>query len=348
VDQGGERANESEVGSGLRNALSGSLQSDRGPSQTPESAVVARLADLARRMQPGARYEVHGEVNRGGMGSILRVTDRGLQRTIAMKVVLGPGVTSESGAAVDPRSLDRFLDEAHVTGQLKHPGVVPVHEIGISNDGQPYFTMRLVRGRDFEWVLEQVDSHAEGWTRTRALGVLLRVCETMAFAHDRGVIHRDLKPANVMVGAYGEVYVMDWGLAKVVEREASNGTGPADDGNVAPALVTLQGDVFGTPAYMPPEQARGEVASLDRRSDVYAVGAMLYALLAGGGRRTCRRASRSRAMEPGSSRRRRTWCRWSAPDLRCRFARGAGTSRRSWKRSANGLCAAFPRTVTRT
>ncbi|MCY2959752.1 MAG: bifunctional serine/threonine-protein kinase/formylglycine-generating enzyme family protein [Planctomycetota bacterium] len=282
MDPDGERQSEPFDDDGRRGAYPGPSEFDRGRTPTPESAALARLADLAQRMKPGARYERHGELNRGGMGAILRVTDRGLQRTIAMKVVLERGGKTGTGSTVDPRALGRFLDEAQVTGQLEHPGVVPVHEIGIGDDGQPYFTMRLVRGRDFEWVLEQVDARAQGWTPTRALGVLLRVCETMAFAHDRGVIHRYLKPANVMVGDYGEVYVMDWGLAKVVDRTESSGFPATDDADVADPLATMQGDVFGTPAYMPPEQARGEVGALDRRSDVYSLGAMLYSLLTGG------------------------------------------------------------------
>ncbi len=247
-----------------------------------------RLAQLASRADPRQRYELQGELSRGGMGAILKVTDRALRRSLAMKVVLDRG--APQGAAtptpVDPGALARFLDEAQVTGQLEHPGVVPVHELGVDADGRAYFTMRLVRGRDLETIFGLVHAQAEGWNRTRALGVLQKVCETMAFAHDRGVIHRDLKPPNVMIGEYGEVYVMDWGLAKLLGEQAAR----PDVEAVAPdaaeygakdAYATLQGDILGTPAYMPPEQARGDIEALDRRSDVYSVGAMLYALLAG-------------------------------------------------------------------
>jgi serine/threonine protein kinase len=157
--------------------------------------------------------------------------------------------------------------------------------------------MRLVRGRNLREIFDRVKEGDEGWSQTRALGVLLRVCEAMGYAHSKGVIHRDLKPGNVMVGRFGEVYVMDWGLARVIGREDTKDpqlrpaapktvqidTARAREREVDPLtpLVTTGGRILGTPSYMPPEQARGEVDKLDRRSDVYAIGAMLYHLLAG-------------------------------------------------------------------
>src|SRR5258705_13019975 len=148
------------------------------------------------------------------MGSIVRARDRDLQRDVAMKRLLGRG----------PPGVARLLEEAQVTGQLQHPGVVPVHGLGIDDEGRVFFTKRLVEGRDLREVIDLVHAQATGWSLARALEVLLKVCDTMAFAHARGVVHRDLKPANVRVGDYGEVYVMDWGLALVKGQPAGSGT----------------------------------------------------------------------------------------------------------------------------
>src|SRR5439155_16907748 len=113
----------------------------------------------------------------------------------------------------------RFFEEARVTARLDHPGIVPVHEVGRDPEGRPYFAMRLVRGRELRRIIELAQANAEGWNQTRALSVIQKVCEAMAYAHDKGVIHRDLKPSNVMVGEFGEVYVMDWGLARIIGSE---------------------------------------------------------------------------------------------------------------------------------
>ncbi len=172
-----------------------------------------------------------------------------------------------------------------------------MHELGLDSDGRVYFTMKLVKGRDLKAVFDLVFDAKEGWIETRALSVMLKVCEAVAYAHTKGVIHRDLKPANVMVGSFGEVYVMDWGLARVLGRKDTHDirlkpefgqsltsvkTERRDEREEAldSPLVTMDGDVMGTPAYMPPEQARGEIEQLSARSDVYAIGAMLYHLLA--------------------------------------------------------------------
>jgi formylglycine-generating enzyme required for sulfatase activity len=218
------------------------------------------------------RYELLAELGRGGMGVVHRARDRRLLRDVALKVL-----RVEDGAAggtLPARRLARFLEEARVASRLGHPGIAPVHELGRDESGRVYFTMPLVEGEDFEHVLEHVRAARNGWSTTRALGVLLRVAEAVAFAHSRGVLHRDLKPANVMVGRFGEAYVMDWGLARV--REAS---GVAQNLDLA-ANLTLEGDVMGTPAYMPPEQAAGRLSELDARADIYALGAILYHVLA--------------------------------------------------------------------
>ncbi len=239
------------------------------------------------------RYRVEGVVGTGGMGVVFQVRDAVLDRTLAMKVVRTRAGMGSAGTTLS-RSLARFLDEARITSKLDHPGVVPIHELGRDERGRAFFTMRLVEGETLVELLRRTEEGADsggGGARGHALGVLRRTCETMAYAHSRGVIHRDLKPANVMVGRFGEVYVMDWGLA----RDMSEESGRSERGQrlaemlfespatVAPdePLATLDGDVVGTPAYMPPEQARGELADLDPTADVYALGAMLYHVCAG-------------------------------------------------------------------
>jgi formylglycine-generating enzyme required for sulfatase activity/serine/threonine protein kinase len=268
----------------------------------PSGAADSLLGRIAQHGPRSPRYQLEGEVARGGMGAILKIWDGDLRRHLAMKVVLGKSDATSTGGTpqVDPGVLTRFLEEAQVTGQLDHPGIVPVHELGLDADGRVYFTMKLVLGRDLKTIFDLVFAGKEGWNETRALGVILKACEAIAYAHTKGVIHRDLKPANVMVGSFGEVYVMDWGLARVLGREDAHDLRIAGDAarSVSPTdsvstersdvrraapdspLYTMDGDVMGTPSYMPPEQARGEIDKLSARSDVYSLGAMLYHLLA--------------------------------------------------------------------
>jgi serine/threonine protein kinase/formylglycine-generating enzyme required for sulfatase activity len=246
--------------------------------------------DLRARSDSSGRYRHEAKIAEGGMGAIHRVYDKDLRRVLAMKVML----EEKQGR------LSRFLEEAQVTGQLDHPGIVPVHELGIDSGGRVFFTMKLVKGKDLREVFDMVKVGVDGWNLTRALSVILRVCEAMAFAHEKRVIHRDLKPGNVMVGRHGEVYVMDWGLARVLgmedtkdvrlapvsqsvvntERRESAARRASEDTPDSP-LLTLDGDAIGTPSYMPIEQVEGNLAMIGPHSDVYAVGAMLYHLLAG-------------------------------------------------------------------
>jgi len=265
---------------------------------TTDSAWNALIDQLRERGPGHSRYVFEGEIARGGMGVIHRVFDRDARRRLALKVMLGKGPVPAAGDTpeVDDASLGRFLEEAQVTSQLDHPGIVPVHEIGVDANEQVYFTMKLVKGEDLRSVFDRVaDPADDDWNTTRALNVMLRVCEAMAYAHDKGVIHRDLKPGNVMVGKFGEAYVMDWGLAKVMGRDDSHdlrlcpdatetlktARNDADGETPDSPILTMDGAVVGTPAYMPPEQAKGRIDEVGPPADVYAVGAMLYHLLAG-------------------------------------------------------------------
>lgn len=263
------------------------------PAEADESDARTLTSRLATRVSNGDRYADHGEVARGGMGSIRRVFDRDFRRALAMKVALPTSGASEHGRP-SAQVLARFLAEAQITGQLEHPGIVPVHELGLDSRGRLYFTMKFVEGRELRQIFQLVFDGVEDWNLTRALGVVLKVCEAVAYAHDKGVIHRDLKPANVMVGSFGEVYVMDWGLARELGAADPSGMQLASNDaasvrtersdvrahDAASGLLTIEGDVLGTPAYMPPEQARGEIEKLTPQSDVYSVGALLYHLLA--------------------------------------------------------------------
>ncbi|MEM6468392.1 MAG: tetratricopeptide repeat protein [Planctomycetota bacterium] len=244
------------------------------------------------------RYQLHGEIARGGMGAIVKARDVDLGRTLAIKVLL-----DEHGD--NPAIAERFIEEAQIGGQLQHPGIAPVYELGQMPDDRPFFSMKLVKGDTLAALLaDRKDTKSD---RQKQLGVFEQICQTMAYAHSRRVIHRDLKPANIMVGNFGEVQVMDWGLAKVMkvggiadeQRARSSNLGQSliqtvrSGSNSPQALVgtkrgagsassdTQAGSVMGTPAYMPPEQALGEVERLDERCDVFGLGAILCEILTG-------------------------------------------------------------------
>jgi serine/threonine protein kinase/formylglycine-generating enzyme required for sulfatase activity len=277
----------------LREILGACVDVDRAlgaarVSEREDRAEVERLlAELS--VDPGAagRYAIEGEVGRGGMGAVFRVRDRRLDRTLAMKVILDQArAQSEGGTpSIGPGPLSRFLNEARITSQLDHPGIVPVHEVGIDDRGRAYFTMKLVGGRTLAEIYRRRAIGDPEWSTPKVLGFVQRVCEAVAFAHERGVIHRDLKPSNVMVGDFGEVHVMDWGLARRTDRApgapSSGEETAADDALSSLVAQTRDGRQPGTPAYMSPEQVNGRIEDMGPQSDVYSIGAMLYELVAG-------------------------------------------------------------------
>jgi len=225
------------------------------------------------------KYDVEASIGQGGMGEVLLVQDRDLQRQVAMKVL-------REEMAGDVAHRLRFVAEAQATSQLEHPGIPPVHDIGISPTGRVYFTMKLVRGRTLAEVLKDlllgVRPVRKEYTLHKLVSILERMAEALHFAHEKGVIHRDLKPENIMLGDFGEVHVMDWGIAKVSAEEDEFEDEFGDPESITTTgtdvLKTQVGTIKGTIPYMSPEQAHG-AGDLDRLSDIYALGCLLYEML---------------------------------------------------------------------
>ena len=237
----------------------------------------AETPDLA-----GTRYRLLERVARGGMGVVYAAADEKLERRVALKVLDVPGNDGDLA--------NRLIREARVLARLEHPGIVPVHDVGTLADGRVFYTMKFVEGQRLDKYIETVASTPD------RLRIFLRICDGVAFAHARGVLHRDLKPANIMVGSFGEVLVLDWGLAKILRGDPPQTTQGADpdatifekpkpsaDSNASTraSVVTGHGTVMGPPGYMSPEQARGDVEQLDARSDIFSLGALLRFLLTG-------------------------------------------------------------------
>jgi serine/threonine protein kinase len=288
-----------------RAGADGGVSLEPAPGATPRGLLSVRDL-LARRANHKQRYVVETEIARGGMGAVLRAVDCDIRREVAVKYLLDQ---------TDPKKKLRFIEEAQITGQLEHPNIVPIHELGIDAKQQLFFTMKMVKGRSLAQVLDELRQNPKKaekeYTLTRLLNILVGVCNALAYAHSCGVVHRDLKPANIMLGDFGEVYVMDWGLAKVrgsdvgqaplasvvaqpaaapappaiplspsgVTTVTTSRNSKAVTGREPDADLTQDGAVLGTPAYMPPEQATGRLADIDQRSDVYSLGAILYEIL---------------------------------------------------------------------
>lgn len=239
----------------------------------------ADLPDLG-----GSKYLVLHKLGSGGMGTVYLAQDVDLGRKVAVKVM---NMADPTGALAA-----RMMREARIVALLEHPSIVPIHDVGSLDDGRVFYAMKLVQGK-------RLDQTAGAGSLYDMLRIFQKVCEAVAFAHARGVIHRDLKPENIMVGPFGEVLVMDWGVAKVLSAgDTATDVNPKDEGSephaigdaelittlplvAGPPGDTSSGTIIGTPAYMPPEQAIGQTELLDERSDVYALGAILYFLLTG-------------------------------------------------------------------
>jgi serine/threonine protein kinase len=232
----------------------------------PDEALAHLREMLALPETHGERYQVREPIGHGGMGTVYRVWDRMLGREVALKVLRAD--VADQDAAM------RLEREARILARLEHPGIVPVHEVGTLADGRVYYVMKLVRG-------ERLHDFACTASRADVLRALVRVCETVSFAHAHGVIHRDLKPSNIMVGGFGEVLVLDWGIARVREIPDQNGdrvstaTARRCDAVSDAETETGPGIVLGTPGFMAPEQAQGDAEQIDERTDVYALGAIL-------------------------------------------------------------------------
>jgi serine/threonine-protein kinase len=250
---------------------------------TPTAAGSAATLCAAAAPDGVGRYRIFGEIAHGGMGAIFKGQDLDLGRDLAFKVLLDKHQDN-------PAIVQRFVEEAQIGGQLQHPGIVPVHELGRFADGRLYFTMKLVQGRTLAALLKERRDPSQD--RSRFLTICEQVCQTLAYAHSRKVVHRDLKPQNIMVGAFGEVQVMDWGLAKVLSGEGAEVSRPPELSPTGPETVrtvrtatteaaSASGSVLGTYEYMAPEQARGEVDRLDERCDVFALGGILCEVLTG-------------------------------------------------------------------
>jgi len=239
----------------------------------------------------GTRYRLLERIARGGMGVVYAAEDQTLSRRVALKVLDVPIPGSDFA--------HRLNREARVLARLEHPGIVPVHDVGTLADGRVFYTMKFVEGQRLDLHIESVPSLPD------RLRLFLRICDAVAFAHARGVLHRDLKPANVMVGAFGEVLVMDWGLAKILRDSASSETPadpdatifqppdalPGETESTQASGITGHGTILGTPGYMSPEQARGDIAQLDQRSDIFSLGALLRFLAEASGPRQTGRSN---------------------------------------------------------
>jgi serine/threonine protein kinase/predicted nucleic acid-binding Zn-ribbon protein len=256
--------------------VDGATEITRGPADDRVETGV----DVSASLSPGndARYTRGLTIARGGMGEILDAKDVNIRRNVAMKVMIEADDASR-------QQIVRFIEEAQITGQLEHPSIVPVYELGKDSNGEIFYTMKYVKGITLKAIVREIRAGNReiiaGYPLAHLLTIFQKLCDGIAFAHSKGVIHRDLKPENIMAGNYGEVYVMDWGLAKALDAvEDKEGAGidsvRKDQGAVE---MTRYGDIMGTPGFMSPEQAVGRAGSLDERTDIYALGAILYNIL---------------------------------------------------------------------
>ena len=253
-----------------------------GAGDGPPAPQVEALNEfLPPELRGRGKFKVHGLIATGGMGTVLEAEDLATRRRVAMKVILGMNSAEE---------IARFIEEAQVTAQLDHPNIVPVYELNVNEQERPFYVMKLVRGESLMQALNSLRLERPAALAKYPLGELMvvfhKVCDAIAYAHSKGVVHRDLKPDNVMLGEFGEALVMDWGLAKPLGQSANFGSDARIRTMVSSlrqdspeAIGTSEGTIIGTPQYMSPEQADGRSHVVDGRTDVYALGAILYAIL---------------------------------------------------------------------
>jgi eukaryotic-like serine/threonine-protein kinase len=229
----------------------------------------------------GTRYRLIERIGSGGMGVVCLAEDSVLERRVALKILDLSDMMDGAGAFSE-----RLLREAKILARLEHPGIVPVHDAGTLADGRVFYAMKFVEGKRLDQLVERLAGEPAGSdSLSDRLRIFQRICDAVGFAHARGVLHRDLKPENIMTGPFGEVLVMDWGIAKILGPASARGTLPAEqsamEGQEAESKTTAHGTVLGTRGYMSPEQERGEVEKLDARADIFSLGAILTFLLGG-------------------------------------------------------------------
>ena len=247
--------------------------SQRVSTEAPTLVNLANASSDPMAPSGGVRYRPHHELGRGGMGVVRLCRDARIGRDVAMKVI-----RPESQARKDLAA--RFLREARVQGQLEHPGIVPVYDVGADDEGAMFFTMKCLRGMTIGQIIRGLrDGDAAitaAYSRRKLLTAFSSLCLTVDYAHSRGVLHRDIKPSNVMLGDFGEVYLLDWGIAKILESPVET----IDMSGTSAGQATVPGELLGTPGYIAPEQAWGQNERLDARTDVYALGCILFEILA--------------------------------------------------------------------
>ena len=263
------------VASGPHTATHDTVSTTLGSTTRP--AVLPRADGGVVRHDPGERYAKKRVLGAGGMGEVVLAEDRDIGRDVALKYL---------NAQNDPAALARFVDEVRIVGSLEHPNIVPIHDVGRDDANRYYFVMKHVEGETLEHVIEKLAAgdaayHAR-YTFTARAEIFVALLRALQFAHAHGYVHRDIKPANVMIGAFGEVMLMDWGVAKRCAAREEPG-GPLVDDESKPIherlFTTRRGAIVGTPAYMSPEQARGDVETIDERSDVYCACVLFHELV---------------------------------------------------------------------
>jgi serine/threonine protein kinase len=262
--------------------MESSVTDGGGSIISDQAEITANNAEIAQlTLKPGGKYKFVRSVGFGGMKAVMQVKDKDTTRHVAMAII----PDAEDRPQED---VNRFIQEARITARLEHPNIVPVHDIGVDTSGSPYFTMKLLRGQSLADIIRKMreDDYRtlKEYDLTRLLRIFVKICNGIEFAHSKQVIHLDLKPDNIHVGDFGEVLILDWGLARFIGEPERESQEPEEDFFSLPQAkssqqFTIDGITKGTPGYMAPEQAAGQNRFKDERSDIYALGAILYTIL---------------------------------------------------------------------